>query len=228
MKTERASPILSFLYWRRWQNAKGVLAALVVSCLLSPEVRGSGAVSGVASGVVEFNSVAVALDFRGGSDPAAILRVDRIRRDFQRRAFFRIGALPVVVFEGVTLDVLHPERASDISLNLAAWTGRGGGAATEIRGLKVRIAPSPDPVLESGCARVMTSGCLELFGGVRCLSGTNELRAARGTFFITGDNAGRFILQTTPAWTNDYFHAKTKPGEKEARGEPGKSTPTIR
>jgi hypothetical protein len=38
------------------------------------------------------------------SSPATVVRADSVSREHQRRGFFRIGALPLLVCEGVTVE----------------------------------------------------------------------------------------------------------------------------
>jgi hypothetical protein len=40
---------------------------------------------------------------------------------------------------------------------------------------------------------------------VSFVSGTNQMRAKRGVLQITGAHAGRFVLESTPPWTNNLF-----------------------
>ena len=56
--------------------------------------------------------------------------------------------------------------------------------------------------LESGRARLVADGRLALFDGVVFVSGTNQMRAARGVLQISGAQAGQIIMETTPPWTN--------------------------
>jgi hypothetical protein len=42
---------------------------------------------------------------RGHSQAAAVLRIERISAEYQRKGFFRIGLLPQIVAEGVSIEL---------------------------------------------------------------------------------------------------------------------------
>ena len=67
---------------------------------------------------------------------SAIVRVDRVFTDYQRRGFFRIGLLPVVVLDGVTFEA---QDTSDPLGSLACvrrWLATKAGQRIEMRRVK--------------------------------------------------------------------------------------------
>lgn len=44
---------------------------------------------------------------------AAVIRIDSIKQDFQRRGFFRIGVLPLVALDGFTIEIIDTNRTAE-------------------------------------------------------------------------------------------------------------------
>jgi hypothetical protein len=49
------------------------------------------------------------------------------------------------------------------------------------------------------------NGTLSLLDGVSLVSGTNQLKAARGVLQITGEQPGQLVMENSPPWTNNLF-----------------------
>jgi hypothetical protein len=153
----------------------------------------------------------VYLDF--GSKPAALLRAKAIYPDHQRRAFFRIGVLPMLVAEDVTVEVCDPERAAAALAGLRdGLKPHAHGAAIELRRVAFQFPAEPAPRLKAATLRLQDNGQWQLLD-FTLQSPTNAPRIPRGRLQITGDHAGRvtwetaggpaaFNLFTTQATTN--------------------------
>jgi hypothetical protein len=65
-------------------------------------------------GKLKGNNLVIPLYAAQTTEPAAILRVDQVLTEYEKRGFFRIGVLPRVVLQGVRLEVRQPEAASRV------------------------------------------------------------------------------------------------------------------
>jgi hypothetical protein len=133
----------------------------------------------------------------------AVISVDKVYTEYEKKGFFRIGALPVAVLEGVTYEVKDPAPASKNLVRLRSWLGADTGNHVELRGVK--IVASPTSKLEGGRLLFLDNERWQLTGGVRLISGAVELRAESATFRVAGAQAGELILQTTPPTTNTFL-----------------------
>jgi hypothetical protein len=150
----------------------------------------------------ELKSAALPIYRDAETTPVAILWADRIYTDYERKGFYRIGVLPVSVMEGVALEICRPDEVVGSLPAISHRFEEQFANRFEIRGLKLRIAPSPAACLEAGRARAGREGCLELLDGVRIIRGTNLFQAKAARVQLTGPDAGRVILKTTPPQTN--------------------------
>jgi hypothetical protein len=133
----------------------------------------------------------------------AVIRVDKVYTEYEKKGFFRIGALPVVVLEGVTYEVKDPAPAATNLVRLRTWLGGDTGRHLELRGVKIVV--SPDSRLEGGRLLFLDNDRWQLTGGVRLITGPKELRAESATFRVAGERAGELILQTAPPATNTFL-----------------------
>jgi hypothetical protein len=133
----------------------------------------------------------------------AVITVDKVYTEYEKRGFFRIGALPVAVLEGVTYEVKDPAPAAKNLARLRTWLGGDTGSRLELRGVK--LVASPTSRLEGGRLLFLDNDRWQLAGGVRLISGANEFRAESATLRVAGAQAGEVILQTTPPTTNTFL-----------------------
>jgi hypothetical protein len=133
----------------------------------------------------------------------AVIRVDKVYTEYQKKGFFHIGTLPVVVLEGVTYEVKDPAPAAANLARLRSWLGGDTGRHLELRGVK--IVASQDSRLEAGRMLFLDNDRWQLTGGVRLVTGPSELRAESATFRVAGERAGELILQTAPPATNTFL-----------------------
>ena len=169
--------------------------------LLLP-ARGQSAADFLEQGWV-MNHAVIPLYSEPGNSPAAIVRVDKVYTEYEKHGFFRIGALPIGVLEGVTFEAKDASPQGRNLERLASWLGADAGSHLELRG--VRFIASPSSSLEAGRLRPTGRERWELSGGVAFVRGTNTLRADKATIQVTGPNAGLLILQTTPPSTNTFL-----------------------
>jgi hypothetical protein len=129
------------------------------------------------------------LDFN--PSPVAVFRARNLHHDHQRRGFFRIGVLPLVVGKGVTLEICAPERATNALFQVEEKiSGFSNGSAIELRDLTIRFTSEAEPRLQAATARLQHDGQWRL-EGVILHSATNIVRAAHGLLQASGVQAGR-------------------------------------
>jgi hypothetical protein len=147
------------------------------------------------------------------SDPdqklSMVVRVDQTYTEYEKRGFFRIGALPVAVLEGVTFEIKDPAPAAKSLARLRGLLGAEAGNHVELR--QVKFVVSPGSSLEGGRVLFLGDDRWELVNGVRLVSGTNEMRAEKATLQVAGEQAGQVILQTTPPTTNTFLFCNLTP-----------------
>ena len=114
----------------------------------------------------------------GEPRPYAALRVQRISKDYERRGFFRIGLLPVLVAEDVTLRFLDAERSADTFARVGRLTE---GAADTVEWRKVELTFEKDtlPRLQAARMRPARDGGWRVWDAI-VRTGTNELRFSNG------------------------------------------------
>ena len=139
----------------------------------------------------------------------AVISVDKVYTEYEKRGFFHIGALPVAVLEGITYEVKDPALAAKNLARLRSWLGGDTGNRLELRGVK--LVASPTSRLEGGRLLFLDNDRWQLTGGVRWVSGAGEVRAQSATLRVAGAQAGELILQTTPPTTNTFLFGSISP-----------------
>jgi hypothetical protein len=133
----------------------------------------------------------------------AVISVDKVYTEYEKKGFFRIGALPVAVLEGITYEVKDPGPAAKNLASLRSWFGGDTASNVELRGVK--FVASPNSRLEGGRLLFLDNDRWQLVNGVRLISGANEVRAESATLQVAGARIGEVILQTTPPTTNFFL-----------------------
>jgi hypothetical protein len=154
---------------------------------------------------LEGRSMVMPLYAGTNTEPAAIVRTDRIFTDYQRKGFFRIGLLPLAVLEGVQIEVRQPEHVFESLAGQDGWVNADASKRIELRRVKLLASQPSDLCLEAGSACPGAGGCLELREGVQFRQATRRVQAPRATLQITGPNAGRLVLHTSPPQTFFLF-----------------------
>jgi hypothetical protein len=140
-----------------------------------------------------------------GAGPATVLRFKQAYRDYESRGFFRIGILPIAVVEGVTFELQSCESVTNSLEQLQQWLRSKAAGRLELRRVTFLVSGPLTNRLESGRADLVADGRLALLNGVNFMSGTNQVQATHGTLQFTGAQAGLFVLETSPPWTNSLF-----------------------
>jgi hypothetical protein len=176
-------------------------------CVLSAAPHGRAAGS-----ELELAGVAYPFYAPGGAEPAVLIQVERVHKDYQRRAFFRIGALPMAVAETVTVRIAQPDQALTALAKLDARLRQTGQVkAVEWRGVTFIFAPEGAPRLHAGRMRLSRGETWELLDGVRVNRSTNEVQFSRAVLHVAGERAGQITAQTGEAQPPIHFSFLPRP-----------------
>jgi len=170
---------------------------LLLAVLLSgsPQIT-SGDLPSIKEGVCNFYEEA------GPTRLAAVLRIGRVYEGFQRKGFFRIGALPMGVVEKVELQLFNPafvERA------LRHCTHLHSGKGFEVWGLQVTAIGSTTNQICSRFARPAGTNIWQLYGGVTFTQDTHVARYDRAQLVLGGVAGATFVAGNNGACTNSLF-----------------------
>lgn len=141
-------------------------------------------------------------------EPSAVAYVDKFYTDYESKGFFKIGLLPVAVFEGVTFQIQHPETVTTSLAQMQQWLRPQARDRIKLRNVTFLVASNAASVtnrLNCKSARVDANGFWHLFGDVRFQSGTNLIQAEAAILQVVGENAGRLVMKTIPISTNHLF-----------------------
>jgi hypothetical protein len=143
----------------------------------------------VDSGVVQ--NIAIPYYSKGQSAPSAVVRINRLFTDYQRRGFFRIGLLPTLVADGVKVEVLDQTQVLDALESAHKWLKPAAvGKTLEWRQVEFVFPDAKRPRLEAAKVNPAADGAWRLTEGVTFRSGTNETRQAAAVLQVTGSRAG--------------------------------------
>lgn len=122
------------------------------------------------------------------------LRIDRVAVEARREGFLRIGLKPIVVLEGVTLEIsagaTWPETGRQI---LAALQGSARDGCI-LRNVTLRIAGTEARELSAPAGRLRAEGVLELsFAAVPPGSLPPPEGPATMCYWLTGPQAGKLV-----------------------------------
>lgn len=146
--------------------------------------------------------VTVPLYAKDSARPVGVLRVERLRLESERRGFFRIGVLPMLVAEDFRLEA---DQVSDgarlLSQAEAVLHARGVGRKLELR--KVRCRFGGETPIELQCGRLVpTTGGWLATEGVRWEGG--GIRRHGESARIETDGPGGWRVAFQPAAEKPY------------------------
>jgi hypothetical protein len=197
--------------WRKIMNARGE------GCLLGAALTRRGAVWvglcawlvwGVspvfAAGAPQTRGVLIPIYAEGHPRPVASIRIERVFRDHRRLGFLRVKILPVVVAEGVRLELRDPAGATNLLDEFAAaLRSVGGSRAVELRNFRFSAEGESIPRLQARRLRPAAEANRSTFSleGVILRDGARLLEFATAT--ATPDRPGILRLSARGS-TVDY------------------------
>ena len=134
--------------------------------------------------------------FTPAGERVARLLIDRVGLEYRSQGFLRVAWRPMVVLEGVTLEVSDPSAAWSAQGSEILRTMRTLGGRNEVvlRRVLIRVAGAPE--ITASAARIRSDGGLELTlqpGGPGQAAAPPRVQY----FWLTGPQAGR-LTETAP------------------------------
>ena len=147
---------------------------------------------------VEIRNAVMPVYFNFDPHPAALLKVEHIFNDYQTRGFFRIGALPALILDGVTLELKDPTRLTNA---LAEYCGRfclkkGVRKAVEARKFRLVFSSHEDGQICARWVHLESSAKWRLQDGTFARPGAKPVAFRSATLVFSGPQAGEFVCQT--------------------------------
>jgi hypothetical protein len=135
--------------------------------------------------------------FSATGERVARLQIDRVGLEYRNQGFLRVALWPLVVLDGVILDVSDPATvwANQGAEILRTIRNLGGRNEVILRRVQIHVAGSPDVV--ALVAHVRADGALEL-SMPEASAGAVSVPATIRYFWLTGPQAGR-LTQTVPS-----------------------------
>jgi hypothetical protein len=134
-----------------------------------------------------------------GLRPIAIIRADQIYGDYQRRGFFRIGVLPMLVLDGLSLEICDTNQLSAALIRAGTHFDCKGKASSAVEGRNFSLSFSGQT---NGAVHAQT---VRLASGTEWLlqDGTVDQPAAasisfrRASLAVAGPKAGELTYEAT-------------------------------
>lgn len=166
------------------------MSAVLVLCLVSYSVVGFGAPILTGQGGKMKNAV---VPVYVGEPPqlGAKFRIGRIFTDYQRKGFLRIGVLPMLVAEDVTVEIHRPEALAELLSSFQRWPGNGPSRKV-VEWRNVRFIPKGGTGfrLEAASMRLDRHGQMCLTGVRYCKEDASVVELSAAILEVTGEAPG--------------------------------------
>ena len=131
--------------------------------------------------------------------PIVILRAKAIFADYQRKGFFRIGVLPLLVFEGFNVEVCDAQRFSGALTNtISSFMVKGESAkAVEARNFSLTLRGQSGQGVTARLVRLVKGSEWQLQDGTIDQPGAASCFFHCATLIVAGPEAGQLIYATT-------------------------------
>ena len=186
----------------QWSLHSLSLPTLLIFALIAASAWGGPSTNTVKQLAVKKVVMPVYLDL--GAPAVAVLRAEKIYPTHKRWGYFRIGLLPLLECDGVTIEVSDAEKTAQalagVRDNLKV---QAGGTIVELREVAIRFPPEITPRLKAGTIGFDAQGQWSLTD-VALQSGTNVLHLPRAQLQVSGPQAGQVTWESAgiPASAN--------------------------
>ena len=200
--------LIGYLHWVRFCS-RALLPALTG---LASAASGSAQSLSFDSGFRAKGAV-IAVHLGWETQPAAVLRAERIFSDYQTRSFFRIGALPMLVVEKFQVELHDTARLSTVLENVSERLGARGNAWKAIEGRDFCLSfTSPNAgQVRARRLRLESGGTWALHDGTIEPPGAAAIPFSRATLTISGPRAGELVCETGSGTIQNHLLSLTKP-----------------
>jgi hypothetical protein len=189
---------MKLLIWRSRHRIRLHLSrslSLLIGLLLVP--------SGLAQDLfpdprVQLRNAVISVYPDSAAEPAAMIRAGRVFSDYQTRGFFRIGALPMLVLDRLSVELLQPEQLSKAlrSLGEKFAVKNDSRKAVEGRDFCLWFSSRKDAQLRARRVRLESGTAWRLFDGALLRPGSDVIPFRQATLTIAGPNAGELAYET--------------------------------
>lgn len=132
--------------------------------------------------------------FLGNDGPSALLKIESIRSDYQRKGFFRIGVLPQIVVEGVQITLFRRDDYIDSLLQIAdSLKNPKQNCPVILRRLSLSLPDQINPRLSVASIHFSEPGLWKLIG-IQFHDAGKTIEAPEGTLQLSGRRAGTLTL----------------------------------
>jgi hypothetical protein len=134
----------------------------------------------------------------GEPEAAAVVRIGSLRKDYERRGFFRVALLPMLVAEDVTIEFRNVRGASNLLAGLQAGLDRKEGPSViELKRISLSFPGENQPRLQAGVVRIGADGEWRLSSGVHFAGAGRSVQARQAELAVAGPRAGILTLHTS-------------------------------
>lgn len=158
------------------------------------------------------------------SKPTALVRVKELLNDYRRVGFFRIGAMPLVVLDGLTIELkqIRNLSASLKGIHKGVLINKHANLL-EARDVRIIITAESSPRLQAKTMRFVDAGQWRLFDGILFPGSDHAILFSQGTLELHGPSPGRFTFKTEGrAEELELFCDLLLPGGDGSRAHPPK------
>jgi hypothetical protein len=181
-----------------WPSVRTVTSAFALSAILLFLDATRSLAQEPFIGVAEITNAIVALRSEKATQPVAVIRASRVHTDYQRRGFFKIGALPVLVLDDLRLEIREPAALTNALQNFHLRLAKSASArqAVELRHASLFYTADPRRRLRAATVRIGSPNTWLLKDGVFERPGLSPIAFQDGRLTIGGAGAGQLQFKT--------------------------------
>lgn len=172
----------------------------VLAFLLTLNLRHSTAFAqiGLLPSGTEIKKVTAPVYLGDELQPVAIIRADHVFGDYQRRGFFRIGVLPMLVLDGLSLELCDTTRLSTVLTNVSALLNVNHGATRVVEGRNFSLLfPAQKKAdVRAQLIRLQSKTEWRLQDGVVHRPDGTSIQFRRATLRVAGPESGELTCDT--------------------------------
>jgi hypothetical protein len=147
---------------------------------------------------VQMRDAVIAVYPDSAPEPAAMIRAGRVFSDYQTRGFFRIGALPLVVLDKLSIELREPERLSKALSQMGEKFAIRGDTRKAVEGREFCLwfTARKDAQLRAHRVRLEGGTTWRLFDGVIQQPESGAVPFRQATLTVAGPNVGELAYET--------------------------------